>query len=67
MKKLMLSWRGRLPRELVETEKDENLYTMTETMDLENAVAKTYTQSFFNHFGRAAVIPRRLPPHPLLS
>jgi hypothetical protein len=40
-----------------------NLYTESDSRLLEDAVAQFYTQTFFNFFGRAAVIPTRLPHH----
>lgn len=40
--------------------KDASEYSQTEVLALEAALACFYTQSFFNFFGRAAIIPRRL-------
>jgi len=36
-------------------------YNERDTGVLEDAVARFYTDSFFIYFGRAAVIPTRLP------
>jgi len=37
-------------------------YSESEINAMEQAIATFYTQSFYDFFGRAAIIPRRLPP-----
>jgi hypothetical protein len=44
--------------------KDVECYSESEIDAMELAMANFYTQSFYNFFGRAAVIPRRLAPKP---
>lgn len=61
MKAVMRGWRGRVPKEIGALEKPFQEYTMQELVSLENAVAGFYTQSFFDHFGRAAIVPHCLP------
>ena len=34
----------------------------SEAAEMEKVVAHFYCQTFFNYFGRAATLPRRLPP-----
>lgn len=61
LRTLMRDWRGHKPTPLILPDLDSlNLYTETDTLMLEDAVARFYTQTFFNFFGRAAVIPTRL-------
>lgn len=60
MKAVMRGWRGRVPEEITVPDKPVEEYTTQELVSLENAVANFYTQSFFDYFGRAAVIPHRL-------
>jgi hypothetical protein len=38
-----------------------NDYSENDVLQLEDAIARFYTQSFFRFFGRAATIPARLP------
>lgn len=61
MKTVMRGWRGRVPEVIGGDAKPIGEYTTQELTVLENAVARFYTQSFFYHFGRAAVIPHSLP------
>lgn len=44
--------------------KDVEHYSQSEVEATELALASFYTQTFYDFFGRAAVIPRRLPPRP---
>ena len=37
-------------------------YSEGEIVVMESALAKFYAQSFFDFFGRAAILPRRLAP-----
>ena len=37
--------------------KDKLLYTEEDILDLEHQLATFYTQSFFNTFGHAAIVP----------
>jgi len=57
--KVMKSWAG-CPVALTSmVEKDKSLYTEKDALDLESRLAMFYTQSFFNTFGRAAIVPHR--------
>jgi hypothetical protein len=57
---LMRDWQGRrLPCE-IERMKQAQEYTTPEMLALENAVAMHFTLSFFDYFGRAAVVPHHL-------
>ena len=59
--KVLKTWAG-CPEALKNiVPKDEGDYTQEEISALECQLAQFYTQSFFNKFGRAAVIPHR--PH----
>jgi hypothetical protein len=57
---LMRVWSGDKPLPIMQ-EKPLGEYDERETGVLEDAVARFYTDSFFVFFGRAAVIPTRLP------
>lgn len=57
---LMRTWSGDKPLPLLE-EKPFGEYNELYTGVLEDAVARFYTDTFFIFFGRAAVIPTRLP------
>jgi len=46
----------------VDLDKDVEAYLESEIDAMELAIATFYTQTFYNTFGRAAVIPRRLAP-----
>lgn len=59
LKRLMKEWDGELPP-CVRVEKPVEQYSEEEISELEKDIATFYTQSFFNHFGRAAVIPHGL-------
>jgi hypothetical protein len=50
--------------DLVEN-KDVECYSESEIEAMELAMATFYTQTFYDFFGRAAVIPRRLAPKPV--
>lgn len=61
LRALMRDWKGNKPTPLLLPDLDAlDLYYEQDAGALEDAVARFYTQSFFNHFGRAAVIPTRL-------
>jgi len=60
MKRLMKGWKGSVPSQIVADEKPVEQYSALELTALERAVAKFYTQSFFNFFGRAAIVPHQL-------
>ena len=64
MKKVMQSWRGFRDVQFVAVdqlaEKGVADYTEQEIVAMETALAKFCTQSFFDFFGRAAIVPRRL-------
>ena len=57
---LMRVWSGDKPLPLLQ-DKPVHEYTERDTGVLEDAVARFYTDTFFIFFGRAAVIPTRLP------
>ena len=57
---LMRVWSGDKPLPLLQ-DRPFGEYTERETGVLEEAVARFYTDTFFIFFGRAAVIPTRLP------
>jgi hypothetical protein len=59
---LMLDWNTRSPRPSVITRGFLQLsnWTLSQMQGLETAVCGYYTQAFWEHFGRAAVIPLRL-------
>ena len=57
---LMRTWSGDKPLPLL-LDKPVAEYNERDTGVLEDAVARFYTDTFFIHFGRAAVIPTRLP------
>ena len=57
---LMKVWSGDKPLPLLQ-DKPVAEYTERDTGVLEDAVARFYTDTFFIFFGRAAVIPTRLP------
>lgn len=57
---IMRAWSGDKPLPLLQ-DKPVLEYSERDTAVLEEAVARFYTDMFFIHFGRAAVIPTRLP------
>ena len=57
---LMRAWSGEKPLPLLK-DKPLDEYNECDTGVLEDAVARFYTDMFFIYFGRAAVIPTRLP------
>jgi hypothetical protein len=57
---LMRVWSGDKPLPVMQ-DKPLGEYTELDTGVLEDAVARFYTDTFFIYFGRAAVIPTRLP------
>ncbi|KAJ6559585.1 hypothetical protein B0H19DRAFT_1260296 [Mycena capillaripes] len=59
---LMLDWVTdcRRPSAIQRDVAEEQIWTKAEMEDLEYAVAAYYTQSFYEYFGRAAVLPMRL-------
>lgn len=57
---LMRSWSGDRPLPIMQ-DKPLAEYSERDTVVLEDAVARFYTDTFFIFFGRAAVIPTRLP------
>ena len=56
----MKGWKGDVPSQIGANEKPVEQYSVVELTFLEQAVAKFYTQSFFNFFGRAAIVPHWL-------
>ncbi|KAJ7736190.1 hypothetical protein DFH07DRAFT_779742 [Mycena maculata] len=59
MAKLMRDWSPRPPRMIMDANEDGE-WGETERCALELAVATHYTQTFYEFFGRAAVIPMRI-------
>ncbi|KAF5371871.1 hypothetical protein D9615_009520 [Tricholomella constricta] len=72
LQRLMRPWPGKKP-DIFHV--DSWRWSTGDVQALEAAIAKFYTQTFFNHFRRAPIIPRRLshdvpgfePPPPLLE
>ena len=61
MKRLMKSWGGNVPVEIHRPPANQAQgYSLQELAELEEAIARFYTQSFFNHFGHAAILPHTL-------
>ena len=60
LKRLMKGWKGNAPVQIGHDEKSIEQYSVVELTVLECAVAKFYMQSFFNFFGRAAIVPHGL-------
>ena len=56
----MRGWKGNVPVQISRNEKPIEQYSIVELTALEHAAAKFYTQSFFNFFGRAAIVPHGL-------
>jgi len=56
----MSTWEGPLPEAISSAEKPGDCFSICEIEELEHQVARFYTQSFFNFFGCAAIVPRRL-------
>ncbi|KAJ7040851.1 hypothetical protein C8F04DRAFT_1391661 [Mycena alexandri] len=58
---LMLDWTTKSPRpNIIRHVAEHRLWSPAEMQTLEIAVCRYYTQAFWEHFGRAAVIPMRL-------
>jgi len=53
----MRGWKGNVPVQVSSNEKLIEQYSIIELTALERAVARFYTQSFFNFFGHAAIVP----------
>jgi hypothetical protein len=60
LRTLMRGWPGVIPPALLDERSVED-YTESDVFLLEDAVACFYTDMFFCYFGRAAIIPARLP------
>ena len=60
MKRLMSTWVGPIPEAIQAEDNLDGYFPVVEIEELECQVACFYTQSFFNYFGRAAIIPHRL-------
>jgi hypothetical protein len=59
---LMRDWMGMKPTPLLLDDLPSiDDYSENDVLQLEDAIARFYTQSFFRFFGRAATIPARLP------
>jgi hypothetical protein len=62
LRALMRDWDGLKPTPLLQPDlASHDMYTEVEVQQLEDHVARFYTQTFYCLFGRAAVIPTRLP------
>ena len=61
MRTVMQTWRGFNGAQFHITKGVDDL-SEREFHEVEWAVAHFYTQSFFNHFARAAIVPHTLPP-----
>jgi hypothetical protein len=62
LRALMRDWDGQKPTPLLLPDlASHDMYTEVDVQQLEDHIARFYTQTFYNLFGRAAVIPTRLP------
>jgi hypothetical protein len=62
LRALMRDWDGLKPTPLLQPDlASHNMYTEVDVQQLEEHLARFYTQTFYHLFGRAAVIPTRLP------
>ena len=57
----MRDWDGLKPTPLLLPDQVSHTYTEADVQELEDHVARFYTQTFYRLFGRAAVVPMRLP------
>jgi hypothetical protein len=60
LRDVMKHWKGDLPHQIIRPAKPVEQYSDIELRTLEHAIARFYTQIFFNHFGRAAIVPHML-------
>jgi hypothetical protein len=62
LRALMRDWDGLKPTPLLLSDlASHNMYAEADVQQLEDHIARFYTQTFYRLFGRAAVIPTRLP------
>ena len=62
LKALLRDWDGLKPTPLLLPDlTSHDLYTELNVRQLEDSIARFYTQSFYHFFGRAATVPTRLP------
>jgi hypothetical protein len=62
LRALMRDWGGLKPTPLLLPDlASHNMYTEVDVQQLEEHVARFYTQTFYRSFGRAATVPTRLP------
>ena len=62
LKALLRDWHGLKPTPLLLPDLTSlDLYTELDVRQLEDSIAKFYTQLFYHFFGRAATVPTRLP------
>lgn len=61
LKALLRDWDGLKPTPLVLPDFPSHDFTELEVRQLEDSIARFYTQSFYHFFGRAATVPTRLP------
>jgi hypothetical protein len=62
LRRLMRDWEGMKPTPLLLPDRTSFTdYSEVDALQLEGAIANFYTDSFFRFFGRAPVIPARLP------
>jgi hypothetical protein len=60
--RVMQSWKGDKPPVFELAAKSFHEISASHATELEEAATKYYCQQFFNHFGRAALVPHRLFP-----
>jgi hypothetical protein len=60
LKNLIKQWKEDLPQQIVHEPKPLEQYSELELLTLERMTAWFYCQSFFNYFGRVAVVPHSL-------
>jgi hypothetical protein len=62
LRALIQDWDGLKPTPLLVPDMpSHDMYTENDVQQLEDSLARFYTQSFFAFFGRAATVPMRLP------
>ena len=61
LKALLRDWDGLKPTPLLLPDLPLHQYTELDVRQLEDSIARFYTQSFYRFFGRAATLPTRLP------
>ncbi|KAJ7629742.1 hypothetical protein DFH06DRAFT_1440143 [Mycena polygramma] len=62
--RLMEDWDPRPRAQVILGARDKRVWRVADMLELESEVAKHYAQTFFEYFGRAAVVPMRLGSTP---